>query len=845
MVETQWEDPRRLSTLRISEKSPEDTTTTEDQDQDEEANVSCMAPDPSLANTEPSLFPTTQSQTPEIGTASAASPLQDAYSYSAPVPKSKTKKRVYTRAPVLAGNWTVLEYEERFLFVKDELQKLCMVGTTPADAVPSIVIIWDNEKGMKSLRSLFRSGAQHMLLCGGQGSLTNWFSKSPTSHIHIPQLKLVYFLHERGSIFRMALLQLQMQAFFDNDSTYCGGIVRYQGCLATLGVAIQIDDVSAYLTVNHIFPPVSPDSKSPIIKPRSPTGNPSPPSVTLHTTAYSDDDEEYESESNSEDESKGQDHDIKSATPPESSHSHKGDWEALPPPLDLDLTLPYLDWSLTRPVSPSLNISYANLFFLNGQDTDPSVLDTIRDKPRHHLALVKLVSGIRGPLSGRILAGSSFIQSLPGQKDCEVFTVLLDTPGGLFWCAPGTLGCEVYGHVVGSDPFGYALVVPLEHVLSQVRTSFKASHVGLSPSSLRQTSDDMKVSLVTESGTPQEILAVATDYDDGIKHSPAMPLRSTEPIPAEQAQRPQSPPLQEPLDQKTPAKPATVNEHATTTDLARMNSLAESHDREGKYGMAVQTYSEILAIQEETLGNQSQGQYAEAEKILVPLCELQSTLLDVPDATRLAVMNNLAVVLNCQGKYRRAEIMQEQTLDLQRRVLGEDDPDTLTSMNNLTLVLENQEKYDQAEQMGRRTLSLRERILGPEHPDTLTSMSNLADVLGSQEKYDDAEDVGRRTLALRAKVLGPEHPETMVSMNNLAVVLEGKYEFDEAETLLRQTVALRGRHLGETHPETITSRLNLENVLEGRSRKRTLDKLRQIAAIHVERLGRGSVSSKK
>ncbi|KAK7408882.1 hypothetical protein QQX98_008943 [Neonectria punicea] len=971
MVETQWQDARRLSALPISDASPADATT-HTQEQEEEPSVEPMAPDSSQANTNPPAYPTTslspedatqvtqpsdvttgsstesdslntRGQTTEVGPKPTSSFVPEHYAYSEPVPDSKRKKRVYPRAPVFSPDWTVSEYAERFRFVKDELQKtvnedvelrdqiktpitywLCMVGITPADAVPSIVIIWDDAKRMKALQALFNSRAQYKLRCGGKGSLTNWFSKNPARHI--PPLKLVYFLHKRGSIIRMALFQLQTQAFFDNDTTYCGGLIKYQGSSATLGVSIQVDDVSAYLTVNHIFPPVSPGSNPPISKPHQHSIAP-PPTVDSDDelggseNLWQDDSDEYEYDIESGDDSEGQVHDTSSITVSEPRHPHKEDWEALSLPPNLDPALPYLDWSLTRPVSPSLDISYTNLFFLNGLDTGPSVLDTIRSKPRYHLALVKMVSGVRGILLGRILSGSSYIQSLPGQKDCEVFTVILDTPEGIRHLYPryylrvqtntlksiglvhGECGSvvvdhetnEVYGHVVGSNPLGHVLLVPLEHVFSQVKISFRTSRVRLSPSSLEKTSGgDAKVSSISDLST-----SVLIDDDGDPKRRLHIPHRKERGEAADQVQQSKPSSQQEAIDRKSQSNP-TIAEVASAANLTSMTIIADKHHQEGRYGMAVQKYWEILDIQEKTLGNdhpsalttmnklgvaldlagkynealrihekthdlrsrvlgqehpdtldslnnialvlESQGQYGKAEKVLVPLHELQSRIPDVTHIARLTVMNNLAVVLESQGKYSRAQIMHEQTLKLRRSVLGEHDPDTLTSMNNLMLVFDSQGKCDKAEEMGRLTLSLRERVLGPEHPDTLTSMGNLANALASQEKYDEAEDLGRRTLALRVKILGREHPDTLTSMNNLAIVLESKHEFDEAEQMLRQTVALRRRHLGEKHPDTVISITNLDNVLESRSKQETVDKLKQIAARARDMFG-GSVSS--
>lgn len=393
---------------------------------------------------------------PARDTSTSTAGIEDYYAISEPVPGSKKKKRVYPKAPVFSDGWSTSEYTDRFEVVKDQLQKtvnedvklrdkiktailykLRMVGTTPVDAVPSVVIVWDDAKHMKSLKSLFSSRAQYSLHCGGKKPFSNPFSE--TQPRHIPPLKLVYVLHSRGSINRMALVGIPLKAFFDNNETYCGGLVEYQGSSATLAISIRIDHASAYLTVDHVFAPhLTPGCKasacgeiSPSVTPCSPI-NPNDEPDDLDPLWESDDDEyEYDTEEdNDSDSSECRTSDIDPAVVFSAEKRRCEDWEVVPLPLDLDPALPYLDWSLTRPVSPSLDISQTNLLFLNGLNAKATAVDAIRRKPRHHLAPVKLISGIRGPLLGCILADSSFLVSLPEQRDCELFTVILDTSEG-------------------------------------------------------------------------------------------------------------------------------------------------------------------------------------------------------------------------------------------------------------------------------------------------------------------------------------------------------------------------------------------------------------------------------
>ena len=49
-------------------------------------------------------------------------------------------------------------------------------------------------------------------------------------------------------------------------------------------------------------------------------------------------------------------------------------------------------------------------------------------------------------------------------------------------------------------------------------------------------------------------------------------------------------------------------------------------------------------------------------------------------------MNNLAAVYESQGRYAEVEKLHKETLEIERRVLGQDHPDTIRSMVNLACV---------------------------------------------------------------------------------------------------------------------------------------------------------------
>lgn len=419
---------------------------TSDPGQQQDAAPASRAAAPSPAEEAPSsaveILPTAESRefTDEMSSAAespVAQPTADPYTCMIPVPGNKYGKQIYPLAPVQSSTWTEKDYDKRFRFVKTELRstvnqdpklrdlaphicyELRMVGVNPELAVPSIVITCNCQaRDMRSLQSLFARAEDKLYL--REGSLKDCLFKARPRTI--PRLPLVYYLSKRGPLIRMASDE-SITAYFGNDWTYCGGLIKYQGASATLGLSLRIDDINAHLTVDHLF-------SRPSLEPDSIPALEDPPSDAPDNSSLSDD--EYDFEDIAEGDTEGKTPD---STSPEADMTtkHSEQWELIT--VTPDPSSPYLDWLLARPQlqieSPYLSVGYINAFFLDGPGGRAVSINRIRDEPRVHLAPVYMISGVRGVLRGRILASSTFLGSPHGQDDCEVWTVVMDSPQGI------------------------------------------------------------------------------------------------------------------------------------------------------------------------------------------------------------------------------------------------------------------------------------------------------------------------------------------------------------------------------------------------------------------------------
>ncbi|ORY09859.1 hypothetical protein BCR34DRAFT_589058 [Clohesyomyces aquaticus] len=421
------------------------------------------------------------------------------YSNFVLVPESRTKKKIYTLAPVFSEHWDAAEYMERFEYVQTELRRaidrhrelrdharsinfhLRMVGICPRSAEPSIVIVCRAAQ-FKKLRALFKEKAGEKLYCGKRSRVFEMFKKDPLAR---PPFNLVYYRTDCETLKRKAAWHT-VSMDLTVSGVLPGAPVYYQGAQANVGVTFNVDNAILSTTVDHLFNPTSVQS--------SPISNDDSLSIKSfdsdqRTLDDSDlisldplwaDDSEYD-----EPEDPDVPRTVVPVSPPlaprvsasfrvplEHSHGHKVD-----SPIEVPGSAPYLDYALLQ-LSPSvLQTLQPNACRLNHTDGLSFPLQTVATEPRYHAVPVYMLSGAHGVRTGRLLGSYAYLGSNPGQEPCKVWTLILDGADGL---ADGDCGSVVvdqdthtaYGHVIGSNPMDEAYVVPFKHIIEQIKLTF-------------------------------------------------------------------------------------------------------------------------------------------------------------------------------------------------------------------------------------------------------------------------------------------------------------------------------------------------------------------------------------
>lgn len=356
---------------------------------------------------------------------------------------------------VATSRWTIDEFQSRFAYVTSQLKRavdghcdlknrarfvsysLRMVGKTPEQAIPSIVIGCCSSD-VSRLQKLFRDSRSRLNCTSGVSSLRFLRKKEDDS---FPIFKLIYYPTDSSPLTHKAADEL-MNVQVLSDQTLCGSMVTYEGRTATISLSLCIGDQIAVLTVAHLFSNPFEENPNPCLDEdeklcmdeSSPIGSPSP---SLCWT--DDDDQDFQSHGSELSESANTDlmdtnwferDELLGSESQETQKHGLYQGHRLQAPLELSPSEPFLDYSVALLKPEIMESRTLNFIGPGGGLSNPVLLTKAAESPRNHGAKVFVVSASRGLLTGRILQGFEHFGSYPGQQMCQVWNVVLDSDTG-------------------------------------------------------------------------------------------------------------------------------------------------------------------------------------------------------------------------------------------------------------------------------------------------------------------------------------------------------------------------------------------------------------------------------
>uniref|UniRef100_A0A8H7N4M5 Uncharacterized protein n=1 Tax=Bionectria ochroleuca TaxID=29856 RepID=A0A8H7N4M5_BIOOC len=425
----------------------------------------------------------------------------------------KTKKRTWPLLSVAYEGWSKEEYDSCFKkvveYLKDAvdyhetlrdrarniLYRLMMVGSSLGSAKPSVLVLC-NYTDWGSLRSLLMNMPNEYNCIA-----PTWKIAGLSRMSKLKPILWLYLCPTSSEPFKR-LYGVPVGIECSSLVTMCGSLVEYEGRQSTISLTLDIDGEDRLLTVEHIFQDneLENDKSQMTLDPESLA---SIESNIEQWDCLNDSEADISTDSDTDSNHDGTHMDRKSPAtsvnynplqvsheptrvkveaPTRRSHSHK-QGERVEPPNSLPHRSPYLDWACLRLVNYQMAPrQQCNLLLRRGKP--PGLLKEVAIKPSTHAVPVFMISGILGVRSGRLMESPNFLGSPKAQDLCETWTIILDHQGEFH---PGESGSivvdqetlEIYGHLVGSDMFGYGHVVPFSRTIEQIRTAFDVDNAGL------------------------------------------------------------------------------------------------------------------------------------------------------------------------------------------------------------------------------------------------------------------------------------------------------------------------------------------------------------------------------
>ncbi|KAL3462737.1 hypothetical protein BJX64DRAFT_287951 [Aspergillus heterothallicus] len=387
--------------------------------------------------------------------------------------------------------------------VKDISYTMRLCGRSPKESHPSIIIICA-DKVFRDLQRLFNSSdlkTYYAILD------PNWIRDRASNKdqdmadIDIPRFHVYYWVGRppKTLLGRPEIASnIQIKHIRDHktstprwlDLTMCGSqVITSDGSGSTLACLLEIDSQIYGLTVAHVFPHLIPlvceenQTEQNICDSSGSADLAS--EVVFEDDAFVKDDIQYDIP----DGDTTADHDplpdVTLEVDKIDGVLQLGKQERSSPILIMEPASPNtpdLDWAL---IKVSDEESKKPNFYLAPDDAQkPILLHTIAQHHPGHERPVFVIRTLQDPRPGTLLRGSSFIGGITRAGQCEVWNITFAGPHGLVKGDSGSLvvdreTSEIYGFIIGMNPFGEAYVMPMAATLAQIKKSLDVDRVSL------------------------------------------------------------------------------------------------------------------------------------------------------------------------------------------------------------------------------------------------------------------------------------------------------------------------------------------------------------------------------
>lgn len=257
-------------------------------------------------------------------------------------------------------------------------------------------------------------------------------------------------------------------------------------------------------------------------------------------------------------------------------------------------------------------------------------------------------------------------------------------------------------------------------------------------------------------------------------------------------------------------------------DLAELKATYES----ARAALGDENPSTLALLASIGRTHMAQAQWAEAEKVYVPLCEISARVLGPEHETTLARQNNLALAYSSQGRLPEAIAIFESVLKSRRARGTGDDAALLSTLQNLGAARMRSGDLAGAAADMENAAEVRTRLLGADHRDTLMGLSNLAEVYRRAKQLDRADTLIQDVIKRMDATLGQDHEFTILARGLTAQIFIDRGQPQAAEAIYREQWDRAKAAFGPDSRLAKKVQTDLAKCLTAQGRKEEADALR-------------------
>ncbi len=303
------------------------------------------------------------------------------------------------------------------------------------------------------------------------------------------------------------------------------------------------------------------------------------------------------------------------------------------------------------------------------------------------------------------------------------------------------------------------------------------------------------------------------------------------------------------------------SKHASLADLMEVsNEVAECYQNQENYDEAENVYTQLLSVQEQSLGKNHSDlvdtlvnsgrclhqlyQFEEAERLLRRALRIASQGHPPDDAEVALIQHDLGTVYRTIGRYSRAEVLLK---DAESKLKGKNTELLADTLDELGSVYADSGDFKAAIPYFEEEVKIQKRLYGEENESKRAKLAqglhNLGMNLWRAGRFTEVERLYKEALQLSEKVWGRDSANVAIQIGNAGFLYYDLGRFDEAETNADRALKSTEKD-AQKHPDLLADALDLKAKLlafQGKFQDAETD-LQRSLELRRDRLGKDNVA---